>query len=714
MVFRDAFPEPAELGGARIPAAKPRPDGKNVCCAEACGSHIAKRRNACLSDFAPSLAMPTLLRSIRTTAGFLENCPVEFSPGLNCVIGARGTCKSTLLESIRFAFDADQRQVERLTQRDAKQEGTAGLISATLGAGSVRCDLEAESATGCTQHVIERELGSAPRLFQDGVREHTARDILDSIEIFSQGDLQRIAEDGNDALRLALIDKPNASRVSMLDTQRREYAQDLKRIGPDLRTLRAQIATYRRELLPLATLQEQFRQARASAPALSPELEAERLRFERRRVVLEQVAALDTARRDAATLLQQMDGKATRAAEAHGVLSAESPVDVTDAIEHADAVLRVLRQALDLREQLEGLDATDVRMRLERRFEEENARFYSLRQEQQAINESLKQQQHLARQIEELERKARELDTLHTQERELLGKRAAARAAIAHIDDELYDLRVSEIDAINQEHGHTVHLSLRAGSGARGYVQRLSQLLTGSRIRAQDEVAVALAETFTPATLVDIVESGSGQSLSDALDRDIGQMNRVVAHLGDHADLYSIESEPPSVQLEITLFDNGQPKRVETLSKGQRATALLPLILRPLPYPLLFDQPEDDLDNNFIFRSLIKTIQNLKTKRQLIFVTHNANIPVLGTADRVIVMRMSSPTRADSARVGTVDERKQDILDLLEGGADAFKMREQSYHELLSTVTRSGTPSVPPSEAILPGAPSAPPPARAS
>lgn len=658
--------------------------------------------------------MPTLLRSIRATAGFLENCPVEFAPGLNCIIGARGTCKSTLIESIRFAFDADPRQVERLTQREVRQEGTVGLISATLGAGSLRCELEAESGAGTTQHVIEREVGGAPRLFQDGVREHTARDILDSIEIFSQGDLQRIADDGNDELRLALIDKPNASRVAVLDRQRQAHAQELKRIGPDLRTLRAQIATYRQELQPLATLQEQFRQAQASAPALPPELEAERVRFERRRVALEQVAALDTARRDASTLLQQLDGNATRAAEAHGVLAADSPVDVTDAVQHAEAVIRLMREALALREQLEDLDATDLRMRLERRFEEENARFYSLRQEQQAINESLKQQQHLARQIEELERKARELEVLQTQERELLAKRAAARAAIAHIDDELYDLRVREIDAINQEHGSTVHLTLRTGSGARGYVQRLSQLLTGSRIRAQDEVAVGIADTFTPATLVDIVESGSGQSLSDALNRDIGQMNRVVAHLGDHADLYILESETPSVQLEITLFDNGQPKRVETLSKGQRATALLPLILRPLPYPLLFDQPEDDLDNNFIFRSLIKTIQSLKTKRQLIFVTHNANIPVLGAADRVVVMRMSSPTRADSARVGSVDERKQDILDLLEGGADAFKMREQSYHELLAASTRPQASSVSPSAAVLPGAPIAPPPARAS
>jgi ATPase subunit of ABC transporter with duplicated ATPase domains len=195
-----------------------------------------------------------------------------------------------------------------------------------------------------------------------------------------------------------------------------------------------------------------------------------------------------------------------------------------------------------------------------------------------------------------------------------------------------------------------------------------------------------LAETFSPAALIDVVESGSGQLFAETLDRDLGQMNRVVAHLAEHADLYTLEAEPPVARLDITLFDNGQPKPVEALSKGQKATALLPLILRPLPYPLIVDQPEDDLDNNFIFHSLVKSVQKLKLARQVIFVTHNANIPVLGGADRVVVMNMQSPHLAAPCITGTVDERRQEILDLLEGGAEAFQRREQRYHDLLPLV----------------------------
>ena len=161
-------------------------------------------------------------------------------------------------------------------------------------------------------------------------------------------------------------------------------------------------------------------------------------------------------------------------------------------------------------------------------------------------------------------------------------------------------------------------------------------------------------------------------------------MTRVIAQLGDHPDLYDLETELPADRLEVTFFDEGEPKPVETLSKGQRATALLPIILRPLPYPLLFDQPEDDLDNNFVFKSLIATLRQLKSKRQLIFVTHNANIPVLGGAGKIVVMSMESPTKAAPALTGSVDSRKQEILDLLEGGAEAFVERERYYGELLA------------------------------
>ena len=76
-----------------------------------------------------------LLRSIQANSGFLERCKVEFSAGLTCIIGARGTCKSTVIESVRFAFDSDRDRITELTSQ-------TGMITKTLAAGSVRCMVE--------------------------------------------------------------------------------------------------------------------------------------------------------------------------------------------------------------------------------------------------------------------------------------------------------------------------------------------------------------------------------------------------------------------------------------------------------------------------------------------------------------------------------------------------------------------------------------------
>ena len=68
----------------------------------------------------------------------------------------------------------------------------------------------------------------------------------------------------------------------------------------------------------------------------------------------------------------------------------------------------------------------------------------------------------------------------------------------------------------------------------------------------------------------------------------------------------------------------------------------------------------------------------MKKRRQMIFITHNANIPVLAEAELVLVM--TSDGRVGSIeRRGTVDECREQIIDLLEGGRRAFELRSKRY-----------------------------------
>jgi hypothetical protein len=104
----------------------------------------------------------------------------------------------------------------------------------------------------------------------------------------------------------------------------------------------------------------------------------------------------------------------------------------------------------------------------------------------------------------------------------------------------------------------------------------------------------------------------------------------------------------------------------------------LPILLLDSDRPLLIDQPEDNLDNAFIYETVVRNIAEVKNGRQLIFVTHNPNIPVLGDAERVFVTE-SDGQRGRVRVAGNVDEVKTEIEQILEGGAAAFLERKRRY-----------------------------------
>src|SRR5438105_1137802 len=114
------------------------------------------------------------LKSIQTNGGFLERCNIDFAPRLTCIIGARGTCKSTVVESIRFAFNCEPERVEQLT-------GPEGWITKTLGAGSVRCTLEAVEDGRSSEYTIDRETDGKPRVLRNGAPDLLGDDLLHEI-----------------------------------------------------------------------------------------------------------------------------------------------------------------------------------------------------------------------------------------------------------------------------------------------------------------------------------------------------------------------------------------------------------------------------------------------------------------------------------------------------------------------------------------------------
>ena len=130
----------------------------------------------------------------------------------------------------------------------------------------------------------------------------------------------------------------------------------------------------------------------------------------------------------------------------------------------------------------------------------------------------------------------------------------------------------------------------------------------------------------------------------------------------------------PGDNLEVTY--GSDRLRIQQGSPGQKTAALLAFILSYGDEPLLLDQPEDDLDNKLIYDLIVRQLRETKTKRQVIVVTHNANIVVNGDAEMVLPLEVvrgqtyvQQPASIQRKKV------RESICNILEGGEKAFEQR---------------------------------------
>jgi len=147
----------------------------------------------------------------------------------------------------------------------------------------------------------------------------------------------------------------------------------------------------------------------------------------------------------------------------------------------------------------------------------------------------------------------------------------------------------------------------------------------------------------------------------------------------------------PQLVVDFSLNTNHGLSKKETfvkrsrLSYGQKAVGMLLLVLHGATElgenrPLIIDQPEDDLDNHYIYSTLVKEFQHLKQRRQLIMATHNPNIPVGGDAENILVF-LSDGINGWINNLGGIDRRNisKELLRILEGDEEAFNKRKFTY-----------------------------------
>ncbi|WP_148708192.1 TrlF family AAA-like ATPase [Haloferax sp. Atlit-12N] len=118
---------------------------------------------------------------------------------------------------------------------------------------------------------------------------------------------------------------------------------------------------------------------------------------------------------------------------------------------------------------------------------------------------------------------------------------------------------------------------------------------------------------------------------------------------------------------------------MQSLSLGQKGTVLLKILLAEEETPLIIDQPEENLDNQFIYETLVGAFRDAKLKRQVIIATHNANLVVNTDAEQVVVADYDDNTINFESGGLENSEIREKVTTILEGGTEAFQRREQRY-----------------------------------
>ncbi len=132
-----------------------------------------------------------------------------------------------------------------------------------------------------------------------------------------------------------------------------------------------------------------------------------------------------------------------------------------------------------------------------------------------------------------------------------------------------------------------------------------------------------------------------------------------------------------SLKVEYSSGKNGKEFRpINEGSPGQKTAALLAFLLSYGNEPLILDQPEDDLDNELIYSMIVAQLREKKQYRQVIVVTHNANIVVNGDAEQVIALEVRNGQTHKKSEGCLQDIKvRATICDIMEGGKDAFNQR---------------------------------------
>lgn len=604
-------------------------------------------------------------------AGFLAGQEIAFNENLNCLIGGKGAGKSAVIETLRFAFGIDPAP-------DFKEQ-TRSLIKAVLPAGaSVRVVIE--SGEPKTKYTVERLAGGYAPVVRDAGGE-ILQDFLPSHlqlpAIFGQKEIYGIAQKKSD--QLAVLDEFVGDAVGKLGTAEAEAIKELEKNAKALESLFDDLDAIDERLGELPKLQEMKK--RYEGLGITEKL--------RRKTTL--AACLEKLRRAQKKLTAFADTtkqhSGSKVASEYGELPTSEPLK-----EYLDEARRLIEET-SIEWQAAALAVSASALRRGARIGELiTAAKAEVDKEDEACRGIISELSKAYPDVElddylKLEGQIAELLPLKAERAEQAAGEKLVRAKRAELLERLrkvradrFKQRLATAHRINERLKDALRIKVTFQGGVESVRGYLDSLKTGVQKKALDGL-VAHPDFSLPA-FVAALEQGA-KRLVDAFDVSEANASRIVEAVG-LSQRFALETFdlPDAISIEFNVAPKGEPqyKPLPQLSVGQKSTAILLLLLLNEDRPFVVDQPEDDLDNRFIYEDIVTRLRASKEQRQFVIATHNANIPVLGDAEQIVVLNASSETSKVECS-GSIDDPsvQQSVKHILEGGQQAFEMRRKKY-----------------------------------
>ena len=607
---------------------------------------------------------------------FYGDLRIDFLDGLNTPIGGCGAGKTGVLECLPFALG--------IAPAPGHEEQSAKHLKKILGGGRVEVGFVTMHGV---PYVASRSIGEPPRV-RDARGELVGIDLAElfSVEVYNVSEILEIA--GDPARQLPLIDKFEPATIRALDQRTAEVERRLVVNAAHVAKLDEELAenaTREAELPSVAAALAAMTLAGADAAHAARTKGAQERKMARgreRRAVAEMPKELAAARaafeavaRDTLhRLARSVEGDLERGACGEAFARAHAAVHrVAGAIEAAAAGVRAEVAAAH-----EAI-ATEARA-VEQVHAREEDEYHALVVRQDEDRQRAAAREELHRRFEELSAVGRrmtdvrrERDARVTDERTMTLERAA-----------LIDERSSVRERIAQEATAAmkgvVEVTIRRGEDRAAFQEKLEEMLRGANIRPTEAIG-RFARAVRPADLVEILRKGDVDALV-SLDLHTGnkqaRAEKIVATLRRHPRMHELQTVQLGDLPLLRLMTDAGAIEVGQGSTGQRSICVLNLILLLSVSPLLIDQVEEGLDNQYIYEVLVKVLRRMKKDRQMILVSHNACIPVLSDSDRVFVHEVVKGQGTIRA-MGTVDEMRDWLEKILDGGREAFRRRGERY-----------------------------------